>query len=52
MFFNSKKKKSTFFRFSLKDKIKDYFSKSQKDPSFYELEKLFYETDLGVNFSL
>jgi len=52
-FFKSKLKKITLSlkRLSIGKKIKDLFSKN-KDPIFFEeLEKLFYESDLGVSLS-
>jgi len=52
-FFKSKIKKvaSSLARLSIGKKIRDIFSKKIDDNLFEELEKLFYESDLGVNIS-
>lgn len=52
-FFKTKIKKIVLSlkRFSIGKKIKDLFSKKRDDTLFEELEKLFYESDLGVALS-
>ncbi|MFA6502031.1 MAG: signal recognition particle receptor subunit alpha, partial [Parachlamydiales bacterium] len=53
-FFKSKLKNITNFikNISIGKKIKDLFSKKIDDQLFEELEKLFYEADLGIKISV
>lgn len=53
-FFKSKIKSFTSFlkKFSIGKKIKALFSKKIDEDLFLELEKLFYESDLGIKISL
>lgn len=53
-FFKSKLKKVAYSlkKFSIGRKLKALFSKKNDDTMFEELEKLFYESDLGVKISI
>ena len=46
------KKKSTSYRFSIGNKLKLLFSKKRDEAIFDDLEKIFYEADLGISSSL